>query len=128
MKILVVEDHSIIAETLAECLRLMGHESEWAADGEAALVRMDAHAHDAVIIDHYMPAMDGLETMRRIRRRWREVPMVLVTAAAAHVVDAMRLEVAGLGRATVERKPYQVAELLSAIEKLSKMPTLEGEP
>ena len=123
MKLLIVEDNSVTAETLGECLRLMGHESEWAADGEAALIKMDAAdgRFGAVLLDLYLPGgMDGLEVARRVRTRWAGVPLVMTTAAADWVVDEKRPEIESLGRAALMRKPYSVDELLKVAESLTQ--------
>jgi two-component system response regulator QseB len=119
LRLLLVEDNTVTAESLADCLELHGHAATVAANGESALSRLNGtHPYDAVIVDQYMPALDGVETIRRMRRAGLRVPCVLVTAAAQWAVDDMRGALAGLQPASLVRKPYDVGELLAEVTRL----------
>jgi len=116
MKILVVDDERAVRESLERALDLEGYEVELAADGEAALERLDAAAPaDAVILDVLMPGIDGLEVCRRLRARRNSVPVLMLTARAE--VDS---RVAGLdaGADDYLAKPFALAELLARLRAL----------
>jgi PAS domain S-box-containing protein len=69
LRILVTDDNTDAAHSLATLLRLQGHEVAVAHDGEEALEEADALLPDVVFMDLGMPRMDGLEAARRLRRR-----------------------------------------------------------
>lgn len=66
MKILVVDDEPVIADTLVDILTGEGYEAFAVSDGEAALRWTEMLLPDAVITDVIMPGMDGVEVARRI--------------------------------------------------------------
>ncbi|GAB3554011.1 hypothetical protein GCM10027343_41540 [Noviherbaspirillum agri] len=66
-KILVADDNRDAAETLAEFLRLQGHEVRVAYDGDAALAEFARFLPDVALLDIGMPGLDGNEVARRIR-------------------------------------------------------------
>ncbi len=116
MKILVVDDERAVRESLERALDLEGYEVELAADGEAALERLDGPTPaDAVILDVLMPGIDGLEVCRRLRARRNAVPVLMLTARAE--VDS---RVAGLdaGADDYLAKPFALAELLARLRAL----------
>src|SRR5690606_12271186 len=80
-RILVVDDNDDAAETLAELLRMLGHEVEVATDGPSALARVDAFVPDLGLVDLGLPVMDGFEVARRLRATvgLEGIPLVAVT-------------------------------------------------
>jgi len=92
-RILIADDDAGVREGLAEAVQDLGHEAVEAAEGEAAL----AAAGDdiaAVLLDLRMPgALDGMEVLRRLRRRPDAPPVAILTAYAssANTIEAMRL-------------------------------------
>jgi CheY-like chemotaxis protein len=67
-RVLVVDDNADSAETMAEMLKLWGHEVQMAHDGPGALEAARAQHPDAVLLDLGLPIMDGYETARRLRQ------------------------------------------------------------
>jgi CheY-like chemotaxis protein len=82
-RILVVDDNVDSAETMAEILKLWGHEVQTAHDGPAALEAARAHRPDAVLLDLGLPIMDGFETARRLREEGLAKLLVAVTGFGA---------------------------------------------
>jgi two-component system response regulator MprA len=71
MRILVVDDERAVRESLRRALELEGYEVELAADGQAAIDRLETEAEpelDALLLDVLMPGLDGLDVCRRLRR------------------------------------------------------------
>lgn len=66
-RVLVVDDNPDGADSLAEVLRLLGHNAEVAYDGPAAVTKAVNDAFDFVLLDINMPGIDGYEVARRIR-------------------------------------------------------------
>jgi CheY-like chemotaxis protein len=86
LRLLVVEDNEINQLVAVRLLGLDGHSSAVAADGAEALRMLEAEPFDAVLMDVLMPAMDGRDATREIRRReqstGRRVPIIALTASA----------------------------------------------
>jgi two-component system response regulator (stage 0 sporulation protein F) len=78
--ILVVDDQAGIRVLLAEALGAVGHTVQTAASGRQALECMRRQRPDLVLLDVNMPGMSGADTLRELRRSYREVPVMLITA------------------------------------------------
>jgi CheY-like chemotaxis protein len=77
--VLVVDDNVDSAETMAEILKLWGHEVRTAHDGPGALEAARAQRPDAILLDLGLPTMDGYETARRLREEGLGTLLVAVT-------------------------------------------------
>ena len=69
MRILVVEDDSVLRDGLSRSLRNAGYAVEMAEDGKLADQLLSVHSFDLVVLDLGLPGLDGLEVLRRLRRR-----------------------------------------------------------
>lgn len=129
-RLLVIEDNSLSAEALADLLRSRGQECDTAGDADAALARMESRDYPAgVVIDHHLPGpTDGLALARRLRERppYTAAPLVLVTAAAEPVCEAIRRALWELQPAALLRKPFAADDLLAALGSL-RPPPVAGE-
>ena len=92
-RILIVDDEPNVRLMFRTTLAAPGVEIAVAEDGEAALERLERLAFDLVLLDLKMPRMDGMETLRRLRERGDDTPVVIVTAHGdvPHAVEAMKL-------------------------------------
>jgi YesN/AraC family two-component response regulator len=81
--ILLVEDEAISRHAFAQILRFEGHEVMEAADGVEALTLLDKHHFDVVITDLVMPGLDGFALVARIRQKWPNVRIVLISGYIA---------------------------------------------
>jgi two-component system response regulator MprA len=117
MPVLVVDDDRAVREALARALSLEGYEVELAADGSSALIAIASHQPDAVILDIQMPAPDGIEVCRRLRRAGNRVPVLMLT-----VRDAVADRVEGLdaGADDYVVKPFALEELLARLRALMR--------
>jgi len=104
-RVLVVDDDPGVAEGTAAILEDLGHATVVVESGEQALrvLSLDS-AIDIVITDHAMPRMTGTELAARIRRKWPNLPVVLVSGYA----DLPEDELPDLPRLS---KPYRQSEL-----------------
>ena len=80
IRILVADDDPDIVFALSERLRWLGHEVFAASDGQAALSAVESYALDFAILDVSMPQLNGIEALKCIRKRWPNLPVVVVTA------------------------------------------------
>ncbi len=118
MRILVVDDERAVRESLRRALELEGYDVELAADGQQALDRLEnesEQAPDAVLLDVLMPALDGLEVCRRLRRTGSTLPILMLTARAE---VENRVEGLDAGADDYVTKPFALEELLARLRAL----------
>ncbi len=123
-RVLVIDDDPGIRDYLEAAVSRQGYEVAVAADGEEALAALHRSKPDIVTLDVVLPGMDGLETLRRLKQRLPEVPVIMLSGhGQAHtIVDAMRL-----GATDFLRKPFEVEELEIAFQKAPEKHKLKEE-
>jgi CheY-like chemotaxis protein len=94
-RVLVVDDNTDSAETMAEMLKLWGHEVELAHDGPGALEMARTHHPDAVLLDLGLPIMDGFETARRLRQEGLGGKLLVAVTGYGAAEDRRRAAEAG---------------------------------
>jgi len=120
-KILVVEDHDSLRETLAENLRAEGYEVLTAADGVAALEVARSQPREEpialVVLDLMLPRLDGLEVCRQLRSRpeTADTAILMLTARGEETDKVVGLE---LGADDYVTKPYSWSELRARVRAL----------
>lgn len=115
MKILVVEDSARLRRSLGQGLGRLGHAVDLAADGEEGLAFARAYDYDAIVLDLMLPGLPGLEVLRRLRERGRDVH-ILILSARDEVGDRVR----GLqmGADDYLTKPFSFDELAARLQAL----------
>ncbi|MFA5038559.1 MAG: response regulator [Candidatus Omnitrophota bacterium] len=96
--ILLVDDEKDFIEPVAYWLRAKGYEISTAVDGRKALDEIERRKPDIIFMDINMPEMDGLEALRIIREKDKDLPVILLTAAfgdEAKIARARDLGVSG---------------------------------
>lgn len=124
-RVLVVDDAEGIRTYLASFLELKGYDVDTAEDGRRALALLEGGAApDVIILDVMMPGLDGIETLRRIRRIDEETPVIMlsVVGKATTIVEAMKI-----GAADYLNKPFEEEELELTLEKVLEKKALERE-
>ncbi|MEM7828392.1 MAG: response regulator [Candidatus Aenigmatarchaeota archaeon] len=86
-KILVVDDEEYIRVLYKEELEDEGYNVCVACDGEEALRKIEEERPDLVILDIKMPGINGIEVLRKLRQRWRDLPVILSTAYGEYKRD-----------------------------------------
>ena len=123
-RILVVDDERFFREGIRDALQAAGFECVTAATGVEALEAASDPAVAVVVLDVVLPGMDGLETLRQLKQRLPEVPVVMLSGhgQARTIVEAMRL-----GAGDFLRKPFEVEELELAFQKALEKRALKQE-
>ena len=115
MKILVIEDEKMLADSIKAMLQRNGFQVECVYDGESGREYAELGIYDLLILDVMMPKMDGFEVARQVRRARCNTPILMLTARS-DVQD----RIAGLnaGADYYLTKPFDSGELLASINAL----------
>jgi CheY-like chemotaxis protein/two-component sensor histidine kinase len=123
--VVVVDDNVDALETIAQALRIAGHEVHAFSSPYDALARIPVIRPDVAILDLGMPGMDGLELAAALRQTAPDWTGRLV-ALTGYGQDADKLRSRAAGFALHLTKPVDMAEVLAAIESLVRAPAAAG--
>ena len=115
MKILIVEDDRILADSLKEMLIKKGFDVEAVYDGEDGAEYAELGVYDLLILDVMMPKMNGYEVARHVRAKRCATPILMLTAKSG-LED--RIEGLNAGADYYLTKPFDSRELLACINAL----------
>lgn len=115
MRLLVVEDQSLLRQQLVQGLTRHGYVVDDAADGKAGLYFASEFAYDAAIIDLGLPLLDGISLIRQIRVQGKTFPILILTARGDWQDKVEGLD-AGADDYVV--KPFQLEEILARLNAL----------
>jgi len=106
--ILVVDDEARVRESVRVILQDEGFSVLEAGDGADALSKVSSEKPDGVLLDIWMPGMDGLETLRGIKQLDRELPVVIMSG---HGTIETAIQAAKLGAFDFLEKPLSIDRL-----------------
>lgn len=114
LRVLVVDDERFFREAIREALEAAGCAVTTAENGMLALDLVDGGGFGVVVLDVEMPAMDGIEVLRRLRERQPETRVIILSAHAGQqfVIEALRL-----GAVDYLAKPLHDEELVLAVRR-----------
>ena len=115
MRVLIVEDEKLLADSLAFLLRSKGFETETAYDGETGADFAELGIYDLLILDVMMPGLDGYALARKVRAQRCSTPILMLTARS-ELED--RIEGLNAGADYYLTKPFDSRELLACINAL----------
>ncbi len=117
MRILVIEDDPVLLETLTGHLREAGYAVDASADGIEGLYLGEEFPVDLAIIDLGLPELPGLEVIRKLRRRGRNFPILVLTARSEWQDKVAGLEA---GADDYLTKPFHFEELVARVNALMR--------
>ncbi len=116
--IMLVDDEVPFVETMAKRLNLRNIETISAFSGEECLEKLKTHqALDVIVLDIKMPGMDGIETLRNIKRASPLAEVIMLTghATVESAIDGMKL-----GAFDFLMKPCDIEELIGKVEEATQ--------
>ncbi|MDQ2078862.1 response regulator [Xanthobacteraceae bacterium Astr-EGSB] len=126
-RILLIDDDAAVRSAISLILDQEGHAVIAAEDGQAGLDLARATSFDIAIVDMYMPGLDGLETIARLRAMVPALPIIATSGAVGRSPSGGASDVLTAaterGAAMVIHKPFRPRELLQAISNC-----LDGTP
>jgi len=112
--ILIIDDEESIRELCKEFLEEEGYKVTLAVDGQDGLEKMNYDDFDLYLVDMVMPRMDGLETMKRIKKK-QPLAVIIITTGFSSIEGAVKAVHAGAFQYL--SKPINAEELLEAVNK-----------
>jgi DNA-binding response OmpR family regulator len=117
MRVLVVEDHPRLAQTVAAVLRREGMAVDLAFDGREALVKTSLTTYDVVVLDRDLPVVHGDEVCRSLAAMGYPGAVVMLTAAGTL---EERIDGLGIGADDYLPKPFHITELVARIRAVAR--------
>ena len=115
MRILLVEDDSMIGEAVSVALKDAAYAVDWVKDGVTADHVLESAGYQAVLLDLGLPKRDGLDVLRRLRQAGNTVPVIVITAR-----DGVDDRIKGLdfGADDYLVKPFNFNEMLARLRAI----------
>jgi CheY-like chemotaxis protein len=120
-RIQVIDDDQAIRTTIKLLLEREGHDVFLAEDGRKGIQQFQKDRFDLLIVDIFMPGMDGLETIRTIHQIQPDIPIIVISGYAFRSVlesvpDFLGMAIK-LGAVSSLQKPFRPSELMSIVTK-----------
>ena len=112
-RVLVVEDEPLVRETIREALAYEGYDVREAANGQEALEALGAARPDAIVLDLWMPVMDGWQFRSAQLARHPGIPLIVLSA-----LDVSNGRLAELRADALVAKPFELDALYQAVSQV----------
>jgi DNA-binding NtrC family response regulator len=123
-RILVVDDKPLMRESMALTLRRAGHDVAAAENGQAALSALAGGRFELVVTDLKMDRLDGVGLLQKVRTRWPDVAVVLVTAFGTVDVAVRAMKA---GAFDFLQKPFKAEHLTAVVDRALEHRRLKSE-
>lgn len=117
--ILVIDDDRAVLATIKILLERAAHTVEAVDNSRTGLQLLETHNFDLLLVDIFMPGMDGFETMRQVHQSRPDMPVVVISGqqfslASEHAPDFLHMATR-LGAVSSLQKPFKPSELLAVV-------------
>lgn len=125
MRILLVEDDTLLGDGIRAGLKLANYAVDWVQDGKQADAALRDHTYDACVLDLGLPQRDGLSVLRALRERGSALPVLILTARGSSAE-----KVAGLDQGADDYlvKPFDLDELHARLRALVRRAAGQASP
>jgi len=117
MRLLLLEDDQMLGEAIKDHLAAHGHATDWTGRIEEAEAAQFATAYDVMLLDLNLPDGQGMDLLKRLRRRGDTTPVIILTA-----MDQLSMRIAGLNAGADDYlvKPFNLDELLARLAAVGR--------
>ena len=122
LQVLLVDDEAEFSETLIKRMKKRNVDITGVKSGEEALMALDQNQVDVVVLDVRMPGMDGIETLRAMKKAHPLIEVIMLTGHASVEVAVQGME---FGAFDYLMKPMEIDDLLYKIQDAYKKKTLQ---
>ncbi len=124
-RIMVVDDEDFILESVTDILSDEGYQVITAEDGPMCLEKIESQAlPDLILLDIWMPGMDGIEVLEKVKKRWPFIPVIIMSG---HGTIETAVQATKLGAFDFIEKPLSIDPLLLSVENALKFKALQEE-
>lgn len=113
--ILIIDDDPGITETLNDILDELGYDADVAGDGFTAIEKSKKRTYDIALIDIRMPGIDGVTTLRALKKI---SPLMVGVMMTAYSLEGVREKALKEGAVDILQKPFGIDELIGLIKKI----------
>lgn len=117
MRLLLCEDERELSDAITAILKHGNYSVDAVYDGQEALEYLEADNYDCVILDIMMPKVDGIEVLRKIRRKGNGIPVIMLTAKSQLDDKVLGLDA---GADDYLTKPFESRELLARVRAVTR--------
>ncbi len=114
MKVLLVDDEKEFVNALSERLKMRDMNPDAVYDGEQAISFVEDNEPDVMVLDLKMPGIDGIETLRRVRKAYPKIQVIILTG---HGTDKDEERARELGAFDYLEKPVDIDSLVKRMKK-----------
>lgn len=119
-RVLIIDDNRDVRALLKTALTEAGYEAHAVAEGGAALAQQELASADLVVTDLYMPGMEGIETIAKLRKRYPRTKIIAMSGGSRFGTDrantlAIALEI---GADAILRKPFNPERLIAVVHRV----------
>ena len=114
-KILIVDDSQELTDVIHEYMEIYGFIVDTTTESTDALRLIGANGYDVIVSDIHMPGMDGLELMGRIKNKYPDLPVVLITGYSISEARKIAME---KGADAFVAKPFHMKEILDVVTNI----------
>lgn len=120
MRVLLVEDDSLLGEGVELGLRKAGYAVDWVQNGELAETALVSEEYDLMVLDLGLPRKSGIEVLKDLRATGNKIPVLILTAMAGVEHRVVGLDA---GADDYLTKPFDLSELYARLRALSRRNT-----
>ena len=117
-RIVVIDDQEPIRRIVRRALENDGHEVFEASDGEVGMALLEQEPADVVITDIFMPGMDGIQTLRAIRKRFPAIKVIAMSGGDSTGLLDLRHDAELLGAMKSIQKPFSARDIVEVVRSV----------